>query len=332
MAIEQIMFFVLGFLAASLLAIVVLPSVWKRAVRLTKKRIEAATPITMTEFRAEKDQMRAQFALETRKLERTIETLRTRVTEQLSVLNTAQSEMAVAKAERNRSLAVQAELEERADASNERIRELEKEAASLSQLLRGRNREIDELANLVEPEGATMDQSTTSAISTIRRALAFGEKQTFDDLDGIKDAYTRISSAGSELDSLVEEKEVSLEPEQSSLAERLSQEDALEVLHDKISHVQNAISAPKGLNGNRDALRTELEDIASSVSAIVYEDDAADDDVGESLFDRIRKFAGESLGDDDDANAPPISRTKKSMSDTSVTDRMTGFGDIHTNG
>lgn len=204
MAIEQIMFFVLGFLSAALLAIIAIPSVWKRAVRLTKKRIEAATPITMTEFRAEKDQMRAEFALSTRKLERTVETLHGRVTEQLSYLNTAQSELAVAKAERNRSLSVQAELEERAAENNLRMRELEKEIASLSQRLRGHTRDIEELAALAVPENGEPVKSTNGAISAIRRALSFGEKQTFEAINGLDEAYSRIAGAGVRLDALLD--------------------------------------------------------------------------------------------------------------------------------
>ena len=54
-----------------------MPAVWRRAVRLTKKRIEAATPMTMAEFRADKDQLRAEFALSTRRLEMNVEALRT---------------------------------------------------------------------------------------------------------------------------------------------------------------------------------------------------------------------------------------------------------------
>ena len=65
-------------LIASLVALAVMPAVWGRAVRLTKKRIEAATPITMAEFRADKDQLRAEFALSTRRLEMNVEALRKR--------------------------------------------------------------------------------------------------------------------------------------------------------------------------------------------------------------------------------------------------------------
>jgi hypothetical protein len=79
MLIENAMYFALGALVTALIGLVLLPAVWRRAVRLTKRRIEAATPITMAEFRADKDQLRAEFALSTRRLEMNVEQLRKRL-------------------------------------------------------------------------------------------------------------------------------------------------------------------------------------------------------------------------------------------------------------
>ena len=59
--IEAIMFSALGFLAASLIALVLLSAVWHRAVRLTTRRIEGAIPVSMAEIQADKDQLRAEF-------------------------------------------------------------------------------------------------------------------------------------------------------------------------------------------------------------------------------------------------------------------------------
>ncbi|MCK0196547.1 hypothetical protein MWN34_06430 [Ancylobacter sp. 6x-1] len=67
--VEMIMYAALGFLAATLLALLILPAVWRRAVRLTTLRIERALPVSMTEFLADKDQLRAQFAVAVRRLE-----------------------------------------------------------------------------------------------------------------------------------------------------------------------------------------------------------------------------------------------------------------------
>ena len=98
MVIENIMYFALGLLVAGLVSLIILPAVWKRAVRLTKRRIEAATPITMAEFRADKDQLRAEFALSTRRLEMNVETLRKRLAEQLGDVNQKRSDLGQLKA------------------------------------------------------------------------------------------------------------------------------------------------------------------------------------------------------------------------------------------
>ncbi len=67
--IEPIMFFGIGFLVASLFGLVLIPLVHNRAVRLTMRRLEAATPLSMAEIQADKDQLRAEFAMSTRRLE-----------------------------------------------------------------------------------------------------------------------------------------------------------------------------------------------------------------------------------------------------------------------
>ena len=82
--IEAIMFSALGFLAASLIALVLLSAVWHRAVRLTTRRIEGAIPVSMAEIQADKDQLRAEFAMSTRRLETSVEQLKLKTTEQLA--------------------------------------------------------------------------------------------------------------------------------------------------------------------------------------------------------------------------------------------------------
>lgn len=84
--IELIMFFALGFLAASLIALVLLSAVWHRAVRLTTKRIEGAIPVSMAEIQADKDQLRAEFAMSTRRLETSVDQLKLKTTEQFAEL------------------------------------------------------------------------------------------------------------------------------------------------------------------------------------------------------------------------------------------------------
>src|ERR671920_2635565 len=84
--IESIMYFGIGFLVAALLGLVVIPLVHGRAVRLTMRRLEAATPLSMAEIQADKDQLRAEFAMSTRRLEMSVEQLKNKSTGQLAEL------------------------------------------------------------------------------------------------------------------------------------------------------------------------------------------------------------------------------------------------------
>ena len=84
--IEPIMIFGIGFLAASLCGLVIIPLFHNRAVRLTKKRLEAAAPLSMAELQADKDQLRAEFAMSTRRLELQIEQLKADSAGQLAEL------------------------------------------------------------------------------------------------------------------------------------------------------------------------------------------------------------------------------------------------------
>jgi hypothetical protein len=57
------------------------PAVHKRAVRLTRRDLVDATPLTAKEIQAEKDQLRAQFAVSVRRLELNMEEMRLKATE-----------------------------------------------------------------------------------------------------------------------------------------------------------------------------------------------------------------------------------------------------------
>lgn len=84
--IEPIMYLAIGFLISTLLGLMIVPLVHNRAVRLTTKRLEAATPLSMAEIQADKDQLRAEFAISARRLEMQVEQLRNATTSQLAEL------------------------------------------------------------------------------------------------------------------------------------------------------------------------------------------------------------------------------------------------------
>lgn len=142
MVIENVMYFALGFLGAALLFLMIVPAVWARAVRLTRKRIEAATPMTLAEFRADKDQLRAEFAMSARRLEMNVEALRQRLAGQLEDVNRKKANLSALRAERDQIAEIVQELEERETGLRRRIAEIEREGNDLAARLRQREREL----------------------------------------------------------------------------------------------------------------------------------------------------------------------------------------------
>lgn len=175
------MYFALGLLIASLVALAIMPAVWRRAVRLTKKRIEAATPITMAEFRADKDQLRAEFALSTRRLEMNVEALRRRLSEQLRDINRKRNEVGAIRDERESHLQQIRELEEREAELRRRILDLEKESADLSQRLRMRDREYADKSAQLETAREALRGKTPRSIDVDGKPLS-GDYNTDMDL------------------------------------------------------------------------------------------------------------------------------------------------------
>ena len=84
--IESIMYFAIGFLFAALSVLLVVPLVHGRAVRLTERRLERATPASITEVLVSKDLLRADFAMSTRLLEINVDELKTKSAGQLAEL------------------------------------------------------------------------------------------------------------------------------------------------------------------------------------------------------------------------------------------------------
>ena len=80
------MYFGIGFLFATLIGVAVIPLVHNRAVRLTIRRLENSIPQSMAEIQADKDALRAEFAMSTRHLEMSVEQLKNKATNQLAEL------------------------------------------------------------------------------------------------------------------------------------------------------------------------------------------------------------------------------------------------------
>jgi chromosome segregation ATPase len=134
--IEPVMYLAIGFLVAMLCALMVVPLVHSRAVRLTTRRLEAATPLSMAEIQADKDQLRAEFAMSARRLEMSVEQLRNKTTSQLAELGKKSDAINRMKIEIGEKNATIFSLEAREKAVKEQLRATEEEFTVKTEALR----------------------------------------------------------------------------------------------------------------------------------------------------------------------------------------------------
>ena len=142
--IEPIMYLAIGFLLSMLCGLMIVPLVHNRAVRLTTRRLEAATPLSMAEIQADKDQLRAEFAMSARRLEMNVEQLKNRTTSQLAELGKktdAINRMKIELGEKNATIFA---LEAREKAVKEQLRATEEEFAAKTEGLRSAEQALSE--------------------------------------------------------------------------------------------------------------------------------------------------------------------------------------------
>jgi chromosome segregation ATPase len=149
--IEPVMFFGIGFLVAALLALLFVPLVHSRAVRLTMRRLEAATPLSIAEIRADKDQLRAEFAMSTRRLEMSVEQMKAKTTGQLAELGKKTDAINQLKKELGEKTAAIIALESRDKNLRDQLRVTEEEFEVKSSALHGAERGLaDKQADLAK--------------------------------------------------------------------------------------------------------------------------------------------------------------------------------------
>jgi chromosome segregation ATPase len=158
--IESVMYFGIGFLIAALLCLLFVPLVHNRAVRLTMKRLEAATPLSISEIRADKDQLRAEFAMSTRRLEMSVEKMKAKTSTQLAELGKKADAINHLKKELGEKTAAIFALEARDKSLRDQLRSTEEEFQIKSSSLREAERQLaDKEAELTKLLGELGERS-----------------------------------------------------------------------------------------------------------------------------------------------------------------------------
>lgn len=165
--IEYAMLAALGFLVASLLAVLFAGPFWNRAVRLTKKRMEATLPMSLSDIQADKDHLRAEYAVELRKLEMAHDREKEHAARFLIERNKYKVEISELRAKMG-MLAV--ELAERGNESTvleqtvrKRIPDLESQFERARRIIAGRDRELARMTTAYENQ--------TEAVGIAKKAV-----------------------------------------------------------------------------------------------------------------------------------------------------------------
>jgi DNA repair exonuclease SbcCD ATPase subunit len=188
--IEPIMYFGIGFLVAALIGLVVIPLVHGRAVRLTMRRLEAATPLSMAEIQADKDQLRAEFAMSTRRLEMSVDQLKTKSTSQLAELGKKGDAINRLKIELGEKTATIFALEARDKALRDQLRATEEEFAVKTSAMLDAQRALT--AKQEELAGLMGDLDERSSVADAQKVEIVALKTQ---VDALKD---RLTEAGEE--------------------------------------------------------------------------------------------------------------------------------------
>ena len=163
--IEPIMYMGIGFLVAGLLVIGAIPLVHARAVRLTMKRLEAMTPMSMAEIQADKDQLRAEFAMSTRRLEMSVEQMKAKTTRQLAEIGKKTDAIGRLKFELGEKTAALLELEDKHAPLTEDLNKIGEQLVAKTRALEETERMLAETQSELAKISGDLNNSTLSGDS-----------------------------------------------------------------------------------------------------------------------------------------------------------------------
>jgi chromosome segregation ATPase len=197
--VEPIMYLAIGFLVSMLFGLMIVPLVHNRAVRLTTRRMEAATPLSMAEIQADKDQLRAEFAMSARRLELSVEQLRSKTTSQLAELGKKSDAINRMKQELAEKTATIFSLEAREKSMKDQLRGTEEEFAAKTQMLRAAEQAlIEKQAELAQINHELSDKAI---MADSRQVELVAVRAQIDALQGrVSEAEKEFSETGKRLE------------------------------------------------------------------------------------------------------------------------------------
>src|SRR6476646_15956 len=155
----------LGFLAASLLGLLLASAFWSRAVRLTTIRIKQSMPVSEAEIKADRDRLRAEYAIKVHKLETQVDQSKLERARHLIDINRRDASISALEANVGQ---YKADLEENQNARRvleqtvtDRLPKVEARLSEAKRLLFNRDREIAELAQGAKKHKLALEEASS---------------------------------------------------------------------------------------------------------------------------------------------------------------------------
>ena len=271
--VEPIMYLAIGFLLSMLFGLMILPLVHNRAVRLTTRRLEAATPISMAEIQADKDQLRAEFAMSARRLEMSVEQLKNKSATQLAELGKKTDAINRMKLELGEKSSTIFSIETREQTVRDQLRATEDEFAAKTESLRTaeaalaeKQAELARLGNELADRSMTADTRQVELLAVRTQIDAMKHRVAGAGTRGDADNTTQdLLAARDQVDGLtqrVRELEASLAMQNKLLAERDEENAQLRREHETAVQMANDTREALAATGSSatpalDRIRTE---------------------------------------------------------------------------
>ncbi len=262
--VQSILLFALGFLCAAFLALMVAPAVWRRASVLTRKRIEASVPLTINEIQADKDRMRAEFAMSTRRLEMSIKSFRDKAATQVAEINRNQQELKHLGETRDELTLAVSELESQAAILRKELAGREEQLEQVSEALAGAEIRLEERAAEIERLNQANDELS---VASSNRQIELVSRDT--QIEKLSDDLEALRLARRENEKEVRERaaaERSLRVERDAMAKKLKDTEK------KLERLTASLTDREDKLERRDKelvrLRSEIKDIRSESEAM----------------------------------------------------------------
>lgn len=223
--IETIMLFALGFILAALIAMFLGRGLWNYGVKIGQRRMQKLSPLSITEVQADRDRLRAEYAVMTRKLELRLDDLKDRMAEQMAEVS------------RNKT----------------RIEDLHGEIDERDQLLAERESESANLKAKFEPLETEL-AARTASIQQLKEQLRNKSEQS-------ENAQRELVQLRLQL----EEKEGTIAELEAKAAAAEHQTEVERAITDKVAHLSKLTETIQEHKNNLNSQQEEIRSIESSL-------------------------------------------------------------------